>query len=800
MNNQIHDRRSLGDRSITQRIFGAIFPKSVFNVRVAAVLFLMLSFLLPVFILPGTNFGLSFSKAIFFQFTVLLSAVLLIGAYLRDQTLSFPRSAIFYASWIALLFFVLAGAFSPVPRISFFGIGGEIGTVVMIVLSFAALCISGIVFNSVWRLRSLIIALAGSSILLLASYAVPGSNSMYVKGIQSLAGSYHDFAILLGVLIIIALSVLYFYREKKSLRFWGYIGVFLPFPLLVAVNYSLVWYVLTLVLSVWLFVIMSDIAHVLRVVNNRRSWLGAYLIALTRVPRTAIIVFVLALAFSFGAGNISLGAATVTERMQQFTRIDPIPSPHLSLWETASIARRALNDSPVFGVGPNRFADAFLRYKDTAFNVTPVWDKVFDQGFGFFPTLVVTSGLVGAAVLLYFLGAFFAASRYLRRALTAARSVGFIVVTLYTISAFLLLFVVFGTPGVSVLGLLFISIGGYLAALSVAGLVQSVVINATYKGSNIMLTAMAFIKLLGIIIITFVLAREIMAFRHYRMGQLLALDGDVVGARSEIFKAHQLFPSDAYARDISVLALLELDKTKRLSVASKDEVMKRAFELIQVATVSSDEAVRLNPTKSRNYVQKGASYEALATLGVVSAYGPATDAYSAALLRDPTSPDVMYYAGRTALANGDQQGATAWFRKALSTRPSHKPSLAALMQILMSSNDSEGVRALLIRAVESEQNDPSTRYALGKFYYDEASFGEAAKQFAAALRSNAQHADARFYLAASAYRMGEKDFALQQLRIVQQSNSRHELLNQVISAIEQGSDPFGENIYGTQNN
>jgi tetratricopeptide (TPR) repeat protein len=627
-----------------------------------------------------------------------------------------------------------------------------------------------------------------------------GSSSRFFSGIVSPAGTFNDFAIFLGALEIVSLSVLYFYREKKFLRVLGYAGVLVPLPFLIAVDFRLLWYGLTLTLGIWMLVVTSDIAHVLCMFNERRSRLSAYLIALTRIPRTSVVLFALALTLSFGGGSVLFGNTSLVSSMRKLTHIAPVAEVRLSTSGTFMIAHHILSESPFFGAGPNRFADTFLRFKDAALNTTPVWDKVYDQGFGFFPTLLVTAGLLFAAALLYLVFAFVTASRYLRRVLSSDRSISFPVVTLYTLAAFFLLFLVFSTPGASVLGLAFILMGAFVGSLGAAGLIGGLQMGILGRDQRRIVDGIAIVKFLGLVFLAFILTREALAFIHYRAGQLAAVDGDLVTARAELYTAQGIFPTDTYVRDISVLALLDLDKTKRVASASKDEVTKHAFDLIHIAKLSSEEAVRLNPAKAKNYVQQGATFEALASLGVTSAYTPAREAYAAALLRDPTSPDVMYYAGRTALAAGDRKSAVEWFTKVLAIRPNHKSTLAALIPILESNGNTEGVRSVLIRAVEFDANNADSRFALGLFYYKEHAFSEAAKQFAAALRSDAQYADARFYLAGSAYELGEKDFALQQLRIVQQSNPRHELLNQFISAIEQGNDPFAEDIYGTQNN
>lgn len=798
MENTAHKQN--GTLGFGHRFFGILFPRFIFNSSVGAFILLVMVFLLPFFVLPGSVFPGSFAKTILFQAGIVLAAIILIGTYLREQAFSFPRSSIFYAAWMLALSFVIAGALSPVPRVSFFGVSGELGTVVMVVLGFGGLMISSLLLNTSSRLRMLVLLYSIATLALLGYeflHGILGDTSSSVN-ISSL--STFDIALLFGGALLVALSLLYFYREKWSLRFIGYAIIVCTLSYLIAIDLQSIWVALSLLIGGWLLIISSDIATVLRLVNDRHSRSGAFLLALGRVPRTTLLVFMFVVACSFGLGHRAGGALSPSLAMQRLLHVQLVTENTLSQDNTLKITRAALSHVPYFGVGPNRFADAFLRYKDAAINATPVWDKVYDEGFGYLPTFVVTAGLVTAAFLLYFLTAFFWSVRYLRSALLLDRSLGFLLVTSFGLSAFFLFFAIVAVPGIALFGLTFVFIGAFVAALRLTGFVKDVEVERSHAKHNMLLSSMALIKLLALILIGLVLAREAVAYRYYQLGRSAVTRGDLTEARADIFIAHTRFPSDLYARDISVLALLDLDRALRTNGTPGSTDMKFARETALVAAVSADEALRLDPTNSKNHMQRGAVYEALAALGASTAYDSARESYVSALLLDPTSPELMYDAGRTELSAGNEPAAIDWFTKALALRPDHKGALAAMVSLRSKEQDTEAIRGLLTRAVESDPTDAPTLFALGKIYYKEFAFAQAAKIFASALRANPQYADARFYLAASVFRAGDKDLALKQFMIVKESNPDHELLNQIISAIEQGNDPFVEDPYGTTNN
>src|SRR6185369_9778098 len=64
-----------------------------------------------------------------------------------------------------------------------------------------------------------------------------------------------------------------------------------------------------------------------------------------------------------------------------------------SFTTTATVAAHTLATHPLFGVGPDKFARAWVLYRPASVLASQFWNTDFDTGFGFIPSLFVTSGI-----------------------------------------------------------------------------------------------------------------------------------------------------------------------------------------------------------------------------------------------------------------------------------------------------------------------------------------------------------------------------------------------------------------------
>ncbi len=792
MNNVSGDRRNGGIAGLLR----IIFPQWIFNVRLASVILLALVFLLPIVGSSGSLARIHQVKLITFESLVILSSFIVLFSYLRERSFSLPKSFVFLFSWLGAVFFVLAAAFSPVPRVSFFGIGSEMDTAMIVVLVFAALLLSALLFFTPSRLKLLRRSFIVSVFVLIAyqilHFILPTYTLTQIVSVESPL----DLGVLSGGVALLSFIAPYFFAEKKQLRIWSMVALIFVLPVLIAIDSFLLWIVLGLFSGIFLFVTMSDIISVSLRVHDPRKHTRAFMVALASVSRSALIGFLLFISFAFGLGHLRVGHTTVVDLARNVTRIEKFDALTSTPTSTFLFARSVFMQSPLFGIGPNRYAVEFMRLRDAGLRTVPV----YDMGFGYLPTFFVTTGIVGALVILLFVFSVLGLLRYLKRALTLPRAEGYEVIAFTLLGIYLLFFVICSVPGVSVIVLSFVMIGGSIGSLRSAGLLEDIHVGSLRGQNDHIFVLIAIIKLIALIVIATMLWRETFAYFDYIHGQEALSRGDIKSAQLDLGFAYKRFPTPLYARDVSALALLEIGSSVHGGSVLDTRTKNGIAAILEVAKIAADEAIKLDPTDARNYVQRGAVYESIAAFGVPSARALAVDAYTAALLRDPNSPDIMTDLGRIEFADGNESKAKEWFNRALSLEPNHQGALSAEVRSLLKENNVDEARVLLIRALEFDPQNVFAAFTLGKIYYDERSFAYAARTFAAALRGDPRNVDARFYLAASLFRAGERDMALAQFKIVKKVDPGRELLVQIINAIEQGTDPFIEDPYGTTNN
>ncbi len=119
-------------------------------------------------------------------------------------------------------------------------------------------------------------------------------------------------------------------------------------------------------------VLMFFLSRVVKITNNNLV-----------IP---IVIFIILVIF-FVFGNISLFNL-------------PLPA-EVSLSRSASfnIAKTSLKHDPFFGSGPSTFFYDFTRYKQPAFNMTPLWNIRFDSASGYLFELIATIGSIGFLAL-----------------------------------------------------------------------------------------------------------------------------------------------------------------------------------------------------------------------------------------------------------------------------------------------------------------------------------------------------------------------------------------------------------------
>lgn len=107
-----------------------------------------------------------------------------------------------------------------------------------------------------------------------------------------------------------------------------------------------------------------------------------------------------------------------------------------------------------------------------------------------------------------------------------------------------------------------------------------------------------------------------------------------------------------------------------------------------------------------------------------------------------------------------------------------------LAQIALLEKDVAKAREYLDLSIASDPQNINLRYERGVDRYTLANFSGAMEDFDAVLGLNNSVANARYFKALSLYRLGKKDEALRELKIIQQTNPDNEELKKTMQLIE----------------
>jgi len=224
--------------SIAKMLLGKVLHHKIYSDNVLLWLILGLSFLLPLCFVPGQIVTPEFSKMILLEVVVLFGIFAWSLARLRDGRVAVPKSLLLLVSFLLVVQFVVAAIFSPTPTISFIGSGYDLGTVNAFVVLFLLMFLSSIVFSTRDRILSLYASfiLSGTLIMVyhLARHFFGPSFldfGVFTSDISTPVGKWNDMAAMVGGMLLLLLTTLYFFPQNKTLRLPAYImfavGLFL---------------------------------------------------------------------------------------------------------------------------------------------------------------------------------------------------------------------------------------------------------------------------------------------------------------------------------------------------------------------------------------------------------------------------------------------------------------------------------------------------------------------------------------------------------------------------------------------
>ncbi len=743
--------------------------------------------LAPLAFLPTQYIATDLVKAVIIAAGTLISAAIYLVIAIKERTLTLPSKAI---SWTALLIAVslIASAIvSGSPDRSFFGKGFEATTVSFILMLFVA---AWVAFNAIrQRAERAIVLYIGFIASFIVLYLFHALRVIFGQGFASFGilnnlnstvlGNWYElgiFALCISLIMMAALIFLPLSRARRiaysALLIVAGIGAFL-------INSNVAWLSFAIIsfgMSVHLFSKTPRTGNGLSGFVRRISWLPA-------------ISFVIAVIMAWQGVSIA-GPIIKKMQMQNFELALP--------WQmTLDVASGSAKSNLLFGVGPNRFSQAFLANKPDGINQSDAWGVEFNYGFGWLPSFVVTEGLIGIVLWIVFLIVFgWLGYRSLRR-LPEESHKRFIIVSSYSAAAFLWIVSVLYVPSHSLLLYMFVLTGIWAGASTAYGSLSSVVWKPVSlgKGAKLMMPA-----LIALIVIAglwgFVYAKKTIALYYFGTGiKEFTVTNDPVKADAAFSTALHFDSADIYWQGRSEAMLGEANNllssaSSATSTAAAQNIVANVGALINQAATFAQKAIAYDPTNYYNYVSVARVSEAATTLKMQNGYENAVKSYSTAIALNPQNPSLYLNLAHLQASQNKLDDALKTIGSSLQVKNNYLDAIFLLSQVEAAKGNLKDAITAAQVAIQINPSNPLFFFQLGLLAYNNKDYAGAALALAQAVKLQPDYANAQYFLGLADVQLNKTSDAIVQFEQLYATNPDSQEVAFILSNLKAGKSPF----------
>jgi Flp pilus assembly protein TadD len=594
---------------------------------------------------------------------------------------------------IALVFLLSAlasGSYSGNSQVSLFGTMLDTGSFWFVFAGILLMCMSSIIFRNPKHAKMVLLGIILSSALVLVFQSI----RLFVPEILSLGiltgktgnllGSWNALGLFAGFSCLMFLLVIEFFPISRIEKNILQVFILLAVLLAAVVNFPLVWILLG-ISSLIIFVYKVSIVSGKNADDTDKKVF----------PVVSFIVVIISLIFFMSGQFIT---SVMPQRLQvSATEISP------SFGSTMLTGKGILVNHPVFGVGPNRFGEAWAMYKPPIVNAGQFWDVLFDWGSGLLPTLAVTTGGLGILAWLVFLFLFLFIG--LKSVFASIKNkVNWETMAFFVLSLYLFTSSFFYSTG-PVIFLLSLAFTGVFIGLANSGSSEEVSVSFLNDHRKSFFSILALILLVILsIAASFKYIERFVSVSYFRK----ALEATTIPvAEGSINKAISLYPNDLYLRTYSQVYLVKLDSLANKSLASSGADIKADIQTsFNQAVNGAQQAVGYNKTNYVNFQLLGSVYQAVGALGVKDAYSNAAGAYGEASKLNPLNPGLKLSIATALFLDGKIKDAKDYANAALSLKPDYLDALVFLSKIAKN----EGNNALALSYAQAALKlDPTNK-------------------------------------------------------------------------------------------
>ncbi|NCT01822.1 tetratricopeptide repeat protein [Candidatus Parcubacteria bacterium] len=583
-------------------------------------------------------------------------------------------------------------------------------------------------------------------------------------------GTFNDQAIFAGLIIVMSLTTLVQLPRKTTMQYLFVALIGIALFILAVTNFFNVWIAVGFFsFSVLLFTLSRDV--VFKETKRQNAVDFRVIIAVAAVICVTSVSFI-------AAGDF-LG-----KKMQQMTGVNYVEV-QPSFEATIGIARGVYTENAFFGIGANRFVDAWQQYKNPAINETIFWDTDFSAGSGFVPTIFVTNGILGGVLLVAFhIGLLYLGYRMLLLPGKQDPYWYYIGIISLVASCFIWGMSYVYVPGATllILGALFTGLTFVAAAALLPYTVKTIPLT-TNRSRGFFLMVIIILLVSISIFSVYTVGKQYLAQSQFNKVQATATEIEKIATVAST--SYALYQDDRFLSARAQAYLVTVNQL--LQVSEPTEVQQQTFiTTAEQALLAAEEAVKKDSSNPDHHAVLAGVYSTLAAAGVEGANKRVETSFAEAMRLDPQNPNYHLILAQVAARNGEADTARAILTKALELKRNFTPALYLSAQLDISEGNVESAITTTRSIITMEPRNPTRYFQLGVLLSATNAIPEAIAAYRSAIALDPQYANARYLLGLAYLNNQENEAALKELRVVQETNQENQQLADLITQVESG--------------
>lgn len=413
-----------------------------------------------------------------------------------------------------------------------------------------------------------------------------------------------------------------------------------------------------------------------------------------KVLSIVILFFLLLAVFSLARPLFSLNSAPLSP----LTFLD-----HQTGWK---ILLQGLYSSPIIGVGPGNFIDAFTNFKPPEFNTSPLWNMRFTNSSNFVFYLTSTTGVIGLLSYLSIL------TLFLQRSVTVLKNSASLEKSI-VLSVFAAFILQFFFPASFLMLAIFLILLAILE--NIVNIKNQPLINPPKENLQPALTIP--LTLLCLIFLFYLATTYYQAEIYAQKAAVAIKTGNGETALTQLSKATKLAPYRETYFVVSSQVNLAIAgnivaKTATVGAQISQSDMQLLQEYIKTSITDAKKSTELSPRRTSNWENLANIYRRVSNI-VQEAYPWIIASYDKAIGTDPNNPRLFIEAGGVFYGKEEYATASALFKKAVELKPDLNNAHYNLAHALFKLKDYENAVIELNKAIDLT-NPSSPDYARAK--------------------------------------------------------------------------------------